>query len=107
MAKETIFIFPKITSAVPDSKSGIAIEADIFPSPGATLTSAVVNWRTGTTRGLSITMTPISEHTYRAVIPPQLSGEHLSFYVTARDSLGKMKTAPSAAPAMAIDFDIK
>jgi hypothetical protein len=44
--------------------------------------------------------------TYQAAIPAQRRGVNVNVYLSAEDSRGKTKLAPSNAPGMTIDFEI-
>lgn len=108
MSRNTIFIFPRVTNDVIDSQHDIAIEAEIFASPGATLNAPMIQWNVNGAGQGAIAMTRVANtNKFRGVIPAQASGEHISFYIEATDSAGKRKTAPSAAPAMRIEMDVK
>lgn len=107
MSRNTVFIFPRVTNDVIDAQHEIVIEADVFASPGGTLTQAVIHWDAGGQAQTSIAMESLGNHKYRGVIPAQQSGEHIRLFIEAVDSAGKRKTAPAMAPSMRIEMDVK
>ena len=107
MTRNTVFVFPHVTNDVIDSQHDIVIEAEIFASPGAKLSSATIQWDAGGAAQTAIAMELIGGHKYRGVIPAQPSGEHVRLFIEAIDSAGKRKTAPAMAPSMRIEMDVK
>lgn len=107
LAKNAVFLFPEVKS-LGDSYGPFEVEVEAIPSPGATFAEEpMLHWSWNGTE-----MTPVSfkasdkPNYYTAMLPAQSKEGTLSLYVAARDSAGKMKTSPRAAPAQQIVVNV-
>jgi agmatine/peptidylarginine deiminase len=106
LTRDRVFIFPRVAKAVAGKPT--AVTADIFASPHAQLEGApTLYWRrAGSATYSKLEMKLSSGVTYQAAIPAQRRGVNVNVYLSAEDSRGKTKLAPSNAPGMTIDFEI-
>ena len=105
--RDTVLIFPSIPD-IPTYAACVEVIAEVFPSPGAVLsTNPTLHYRVNDSGGSAIGMVLRGERTYSAVIPAQNQGDKVSFYIEAEDSRGIRKTAPMLAPDMSITYEVK
>ena len=78
------------------SQSGYDIQAKIYPYSGQNLisTSTGVYWRIDTGNWNFIQMQPQGNHYYHAVIPAQVNGTVVSYYIHAEDASGRAENHP-------------
>lgn len=92
----TVFIFPTVEHL----SQAARVTAKIYPSPGATITAALLHVKKPDGTFTSDAMKRTEKFTYELEIPDGTT----SFYVEAQDSAQKTKTAPIRAPSMLIDL---
>jgi agmatine/peptidylarginine deiminase len=105
LKKNTIFIFPKVDTAV--SGQPIEVTAEILASPGAQIAEAVVHWNAAGVPQTDIPLQLVDSHNYRALLPAQDLGTAVSLSLSVKDTAGITKTAPLHAPDMLINFTVQ
>ncbi len=105
LTRNTILIFPNISSLPALRRKPVDVYADIIPSPGAEIkTLPQVYWRANDVEQPPLPMTHIEKWRYKAEIPSQAEGTKIALFIAAEDSAHVRKTNPIFAPDMMIDF---
>lgn len=78
------------------NQTGYEIKAKIYPYSGQSLITAStgVYWRVSNGSWNFIQMTPLGGDLYHVVIPPQVNGSKVSYYIHAEDALGREENHP-------------
>lgn len=97
LKRNTIFIFPEVVQNLNQYR----IEAQVIPSPRATLATLPVLQIEINGKSFSYHMTPEQNNRYSHDLDVR-SGDEIAFYVRAEDSSGVVKSAPLVAPAQRI-----
>lgn len=99
---KTIFLFPTVEKA---ASGEIVVNAEVLPSPGHKLVgNPSLHWSVnGVSKGV-LPMEKVGGENYAKRVPAPMKGAKLSFWIEAKDSSGKQKTAPLNAPQMTIDW---
>ena len=101
LKRDTLFIFPTIQA----TDAQVDILAEVVPSPGAELEGTPIAHVTVNQVAKNIPMTSLGERRYRARLDNAGPGTKITVYVEAKDTLGRLKTAPPAAPEMKIEWE--
>ncbi|MDP2303908.1 MAG: agmatine deiminase family protein [Ignavibacteria bacterium] len=95
--KEPIYITHKQQSTSPQTDNGIEIRSVIKTISG--IASAAIYWkRFEDTRFVSSPMQLLTDNEYAGMIPPQMTGTKLVYYISVTSNSGKQITRPITAP---------
>jgi agmatine deiminase len=88
------------------NETGYEIKVKIYPYSGESLItgSTGVYWRIGNGSWSFLQMTSLGDDYYHAIIPPQINGTLVSYYIHAEDASGRVENHPYIGAADAYMF---
>jgi len=102
LKSNTVFVFPTLEKA---ASGEIVVNAEAIPSPGQSIVDKPsLHWSVNNIDKGVLQMEKVGGDNYSKRIPVQSKGSKVSFWIAAKDTSGKEKTAPINAPTMTIDW---
>lgn len=108
LKRDTLFIFPELTSTGEKGHGPFTITAEVIPVEGTPLAEAPLvyaSWNGSALTPVAMTATEKARY-YQATLPEQAGSGTLSFYLLAKDSAGRSRIAPTKAPLQQIELTV-